>query len=177
MGGATRHYFTDWLHEPWDPSIKPASLNPKTASCTLFYELHLFGPFYAPMKVKKISRNVFSLFDTISHCIGPTSVSCIMASYASLFVCPSALCQRTAAGTVELKVTRENSYLRNHQGLIPDGEPTSSCFIFFFFFFFFFLCSFVIFHFVMIFLQCWRKLSKTVCYLTFLIVIKCDERQ
>ncbi len=58
----------DWLHEPRDhvvtPSFKPASLNPKTASCTL---LHLFHLLCASQKVTKICRNVFPVVHAISQ--------------------------------------------------------------------------------------------------------------
>ena len=58
-----------WLHEPRDhvvtPSFKPASLNPKTASCTL-YELHLFYLLCASQKGTKICRNVFPVVHAIS---------------------------------------------------------------------------------------------------------------
>ncbi len=62
-------------------SFKPASLNPKTASCTQFlivhvwmcignpliYELHLFGRLCASQKVTKIRRNVFPVIHAISQ--------------------------------------------------------------------------------------------------------------
>ncbi len=56
----------DWLHEPQDhvvtSSFKPASLNPKTASCTQF----LFGRFCASQKVTENGRNVFPVVHAIS---------------------------------------------------------------------------------------------------------------
>ncbi len=48
-------------------SFKPALLNPKTASCTLFYELHWFGRLPVTQKATKTDRSILPLFDAISH--------------------------------------------------------------------------------------------------------------